>query len=107
MFGSYDFPAASYDAWKTRCPDYDWEEPEFECHQCMDTGFEADDDRAEPCRYCSEPCDDDDAVDRGDIDTITEADIRVQVHCPFCGLEWAGPLPCGHCGEPDIPTPDD
>ena len=27
--------------------------------------------------------------------------------CPFCGKEWAGRLPCGHCGEPDVPDPDE
>lgn len=51
-----DFPGASYDAWKTCCPDYDWEEPQFECFECMDTGYlDADDDDgepAEPCPYC-------------------------------------------------------
>lgn len=47
-----------YDAWKTRGPDWDYEEPEepeFECAECQDTGWELDGGCAEPCLYCQEP----------------------------------------------------
>lgn len=27
--------------------------------------------------------------------------------CPFCGKIHTGPLPCRHCGEPDMPDADE
>lgn len=79
MFGSYDFPAASYDAWKTRTPWDDWEP-----QHCSTCGASEED--------CMGPEWD---VEWWEIDGQDE--IRVLVpfgHCPECG--WR----CEPC--PDI-----
>lgn len=57
LYGHSEFPAASYDAWKTTPPDYFSEyeeehEPEPDCGHCMDVGYEAD---GVLCSCCSEP----------------------------------------------------
>jgi hypothetical protein len=40
---------SDYDLWKARDPAYDYEEPEFECAECADTGWTYPD---ELCPYC-------------------------------------------------------
>lgn len=38
-------------------------------------------------------------------DNMQVADNRPR--CPFCHKIHEGPLPCAHCGEPDIPYPEE
>ena len=46
----------SYDAWKLRAPDWDYEEPEFICTACEDRGWDVDESgRIFPCTECSQP----------------------------------------------------
>lgn len=40
-------------------------------------------------------------------DALAKAARPITPTCPFCNKPHAGSLPCRHCGEPDIPTPDD
>lgn len=70
----------SYDDWKVRSPYDDCdEEPEFECIECEDTGWEIDEIcQVAPCRLCHQECDLGDAYERTDIEFVAEDAINVE-----------------------------
>lgn len=43
---------SDYDLWKAHNPMCDYEEPEFECYECEDTGYTH---PGELCEYCQQP----------------------------------------------------